>query len=205
VADEEEPKPPLTAAAKKKKQKVVGYAALAVGVVGALIAWLAYRRSQSSSTNTTTTTPATSTPGTSATGTAGTGTVAGYTTDGSQSAYDQEIVQALSALQASLGTPSGETTASEQYAATNFGSEVQSGIGYYFGGNAGNPIVSTGNALYTGFPSLAAAQAYQGTTYYQPTPGVFSAIGAAQAPSGTPLYQQVPSLPAGFSVYDPST
>jgi hypothetical protein len=189
---EEEPKAPLTGEAKKKKQRVIGYAALAVGVVGALIAWLAYRNSKSSSSTTSSTGTTSTTGTTSATGTTGSGTVAGYTSDGSQSSYDQEIVQALSALSSSVGTATSEMTAAEQSLTsgttaatttaaaapavttttptpplyTDTSSEQYLGVGYNapgYGTAAGAQPVTTSAGTFNWLPSAQAASAYQQT------------------------------------------
>jgi hypothetical protein len=102
----------------------------------------------------------------------------------------------------------GSVNESAPYPITNFSSGAMSGSGFYppEGGPA-SAIMSTGNALYVGFPSWAAAHLYEESghqLYYQPSLGKFAAITYAQAaPNSTPVYLQLPYLPVGANVYSP--
>ena len=184
--------------AKKAQHKKLAYISIAVGVVGALIAWLAYRNQQSSAATATTATPTTS-----ATGTTGTGTVAGYSTDGSQSSYDQAIINALSGLQSSINnlpvssspapvpTPSPSPVPSTP--PSGLGAESLQGSGYWWGANNPSPV-GTAQGLFSWLSPAEAKTLAPGTmTYYQPQPGVFAPNQAGLLP-GTPAFVKVPPI-----------
>jgi hypothetical protein len=194
-------------AAKKADHKKLAYISIGVGVVGALIAYLAYR-SQSSSSTTTAAAP------TSATTTAGTGTVAGYSTDGSQSSFDQAILQALGNLQPTT-TPATTTSTTTgigpvpavPISGTGASGETQQGSGYWFGLGNETPVQAIvgsqnispakGNIVGTMFqwlsPASAAAGGAKNGAYFQPAPGVFVPETSGVKP-GTPAFVPISGI-----------